>query len=100
MAVPQITNPQDNTIGLVGISKHQADWHHWFWFHQPHPVYVEGARNIGAGAGRFQRTPLKQQFTGHTAVMSRVGGRVRIVRGFVPDGFVATVSMLTHWVLP
>jgi hypothetical protein len=95
MAIPYITNPYDNTIGLVGISKHQG-----ILRHTSHPIYIEGQRDIGNGAWRHQRTPLMQQFTGHTAVMSRVGGRVRIVRGFVPDGVIATVSMLTHWALP
>ncbi|MDR0611035.1 MAG: hypothetical protein LBG58_13065 [Planctomycetaceae bacterium] len=101
MAIPFNTNIlNDNTVGLVGISSHQAGWRDLFWFHNPHPVYVEGPRNIGTGAGRLQRSPLMQQFTGHTAVMSRLQGQINFVRGFVPYGFVATMSMLTHWALP
>ena len=78
----------DHAIGIVAMSKHQG-----FWSHAPQRPFVNQvgapfsewlALNLGQGSSRLCRTPLTEQFTGHTAVMSRVAGHVQFVRGFVP----------------
>lgn len=80
-------NPNDHSVGLVAVSRHQG----WMWHTPDIPLQAApdqgfGAwlgANLGVGAARWQRGP--QQFTGHTAVLARVGGVVTFVRGFVPN---------------
>ena len=78
----------DHSIGLIAMSKHQG-----LWRHTPNVPYSTApdanfqtwlANNLGIGATRWQRTPMTEQFTGHTAVMTRVAGIATFARGFVP----------------
>lgn len=82
-------NPLDNCVGIAAISRHQG-----WWSHNPSVQLVapDGNEfqdwlrdNLGIGVSRLARRPLTGQVTGHTAVFSRVGGRVTFVRGFVPN---------------
>lgn len=98
MIARNTNNQNDHTIGIVGISSHQCSWYQWH--HHTTPIYNEGNRDVGNGAGRFARVPFFEQFSGHTAVMSRQAGQVDFVRGFVPDGVVATTSMVLKWIIP
>lgn len=70
-------------IGLIATSRHQGIWHH-----QPNVnAFVPGQYTnqvAGVNTTRWGRTPLIQQFTGHTAVFSRVNGNIVFARGFVP----------------
>lgn len=83
------TSRSDHSVGLVAISRHQG-----YWSHSPRRQFQSDpsqefkawlSNNLGQGASRLQRTPLSEQFTGHTAVLSRVDGHVAFVRGFVPN---------------
>lgn len=70
----------DNGIGLIAMSKHQG-----LWYHTPNSPFVNQPDNpLGVGTSRWNRYPLVEQFTGHTAVFSRVNGVVNFARGFVP----------------
>jgi hypothetical protein len=77
----------DHTVGIFAASRHQG-----LWSHNPDlplaspPGGFRGwlAANLGIGASRLSRTPIHEQFTGHTAVLSRVAGQVQFARGFVP----------------
>ncbi len=82
-------NALDNCVGLAAISRHQG-----WWSHNPNVQLVAPADNafrdwlrdnLGSGVSRLARRPLTEQITGHTAVFSRVHGRVTFVRGFVPN---------------
>jgi hypothetical protein len=90
-------NIHDHTVGFVAASKHQTGWGFLGWRHRPpllapmHPIIQQ---QIGYNSTRWDRTPLVQQFTGHTAIMSRVAGNVNFVRGFSPDGFLRSCAML------
>lgn len=73
-------NNNDHSVGIIAISKHQG-----LWNHQPNTNFVNQPDNpLGLGASRWSRFPLLEQFTGHTAVVSRVSGQVNFARGFVP----------------
>jgi hypothetical protein len=82
------TSTSDHAIGITAMSKHQG-----FWSHSPQRPFENQvgdfgkwlADNLGQGSSRLCRTPLTEQFTGHTAVMSRVAGHVTFVKGFVPN---------------
>lgn len=72
--------PTDNGIGLIAISRHQG-----FWYHTPNSPFLNQPNNpLGVGTSRWNRYPLVEQLTGHTAVFSRVGGVLNFARGFVP----------------
>ncbi|MEA9564525.1 MULTISPECIES: hypothetical protein [unclassified Xanthomonas] len=80
---------QDNSVGIVGMSRHQG-----WWNHSPNMRYEVNPdrglitwteQNLGIGSSRLSRSPLLEQFTGHTAVISRVGGQVQLARGLVPN---------------
>lgn len=79
----------DHTVGIVAISRHQGAWSHTpnrqFEQHPNENFQHWLQQNLGQGASRLARTPLVEQFTGHTAVISRVAGQVQFVRGFVPN---------------
>lgn len=93
MAVMQDSGKQsDNSIGLIAISKHQG-----FFRHNPRINFEPGVGGaailpqLGLGATRLQRTPLIEQFTGHTAIISRVNGQINFARGFVPNGIIGSL---------
>ncbi|MDR2439610.1 MAG: hypothetical protein LBE12_09620 [Planctomycetaceae bacterium] len=92
-------NINDHTVGFVAASKHQTGWGFLGWRHHPHlpllaPIPLIIQQQIGYDSTRWNRTPLLQQFTGHTAIMSRVAGNVNFVRGFSPDGILRSFAML------
>ncbi len=93
MTVVQNSGRQsDNSIGLIAISKHQG-----LFRHNPTINFEPGAGGaavlplLGVGATRLQRTPLIEQLTGHTAIISRVNGQIHFARGFVPNGIIGSL---------
>jgi hypothetical protein len=80
----------DHTVGIMAASRHQG-----WWWHTPDLQLANDdlpeafqdwlAHSLGIGASRLERTPIQEQFTGHTAVLSRVDGEVQFARGFVPN---------------
>src|ERR1700674_2009353 len=79
----------DNAVGLAAISRHQGVWGHDPDLRldiAPDDGFQDWLQNnLGVGASRLARRPLTEQFTGHTAVFSRVAGQVQFASGFVPN---------------
>lgn len=87
--IVDLMSEQTNSVGIAGISRHQGRWRHrpdMRYEVDPDPTLIAWTeQNMGIGSSRLSRSPLLQQFTGHTAVLSRLRGRVQFVRGLVPN---------------